>query len=75
MALIAVSTASAPEFMGRARSLPASSQSRLRKGPRRSLWNAREVSATRPSWALAAATMRGWLCPWLTAEYAERKSR
>src|SRR4051812_21528004 len=75
MALIAVSTASAPEFMGRARALPAALQSFSRNGPRRSLWNARDVRATFPSCALAAATILGWLWPWLSAEYAERKSK
>lgn len=39
------------------------------------LWKAREVSVSLAACALSAARILGWAWPWLTAEYAERKSR
>ena len=47
--LSAVSTASAPEFIGSTMSLPASSASSAQNGPSWSWWNARDVSVSRPS--------------------------
>ena len=57
--LIAVSTASAPEFMSSAMSMPHSSVRSRRNGPIWSLWNARLVSVTRSSCSLAAAISSG----------------
>jgi len=66
--LIAVSTPSAPLFIGRKRGNPVSSQISLQKGPSWSLKKAREVSVRRRAWRSSAASSRGWQCPWLTAE-------
>jgi hypothetical protein len=63
----AVSTASAPVFIGRIASIPHSSESSAAKVPRRSLWNARLVSVSRPSCRSAASMRRGWRCPKLSA--------
>jgi hypothetical protein len=66
--LIPDSTASAPVFIGRTMSLPASSASAVTKGPSLSLWNARLVSVIRPSCSVAARTRSGCECPKFTAE-------
>jgi hypothetical protein len=68
IAFTAVSTASAPVFMGSARSAPVTAQSRARKGPIRSLRKAREVRVRRPACSTRAATMRGCRWPWFRAE-------
>ena len=67
-AFSAVSTASAPEFMGSARAMPVAVHRRSRKGPSRSLWKARDVMARREACAASAATSSGWPWPKLTAE-------
>jgi hypothetical protein len=67
-ALTAVSTASAPVFMGSTRAKPVSSQISWQKGPSWSLRNAREVSATRHICSAMTLTSRGWQWPWFTAE-------
>ncbi len=74
-ALMALSTASAPVFMGITRSSPTSPDSSSQKGPSWSLWKARLVSVRRPSCACAAATRRGWRWPKFSAEYADSRSR
>ena len=63
-----VSTAAAPVCTGSAISVSEYSQRSLRNGPMTSLWNAREVSARRSACWTSAATMRGWRCPWESAE-------
>jgi len=73
--LIAVSTASAPVFIGSTISMPASAASSAQNGPNWSCSNARLTRVTRSSWRCAAATSRGWRCPKLTAEYAASRSR
>ncbi len=67
-ALSAVSTASTPEFMGRAMLKPVSSWRSRRRSGSWSLRKAREVRVTFCAWATMAARMRGWQWPWLTAE-------
>ena len=71
----AVSTASAPEFIGSAASLPHSSASSATNGPNWSWWNAREVSVTRASCSRAAASSTGLRCPKFSAEYPASMSR
>ena len=66
--LIAVSTASAPVFIGRTISMPASSASSAQNGPKCSWSNARLTSVTRSSWRWAASTRRGCRWPKLIAE-------
>ena len=67
-ALMAVSTASAPVFIGSTISRPASSASSAQNGPNWSCSNARLTSVTRASCRWAAATSRGWRWPKLSAE-------
>src|SRR5690606_34482222 len=67
-ALKAVSTASAPVFIGNAISLPEILQIISYHGASISLWNAREVNVTRSAWSFNAWIIFGWRCPWLTAE-------
>src|SRR5699024_6501059 len=69
-ALIAVSTASAPVFIGSALSLFVSLQIFSYHGPSWSLCNALEVKVTAFTWSFSALIILGWRCPWLTAEYA-----
>ena len=71
----AVSTASAPVFIGRTMSLPVSSARACENGPSWSLWKARLVRVSRESWSWARASSRG--CPWpkFSAEYPARQSR
>ena len=57
--LIALSTASAPLFIGSTMSLPHIAANARQNGPRRSEWNARLTSVTASSWAWAAAVMTG----------------
>ena len=57
--LIAVSTASAPVFIGSTTSMPASSASSAQNGPNWSWSNARLTSVSRSSWLMAAAISRG----------------
>ena len=73
--LIAVSTASAPVFIGSTTSMPARSASSAQNGPNWSCWNARLTSVSRSSCRCAAAISRG--CPWpkFSAEYAASMSR
>ena len=66
--LIAVSTPSAPVFMGSTRGLPQKVASSAQNGPSWSEWNARLVSVRRPSCASAAAIRPGWRCPKFSAE-------
>ena len=73
--LIAVSTASAPVFMGSTISMPHSSARAAQNSAKRSWWKAREVRVTRSSWAFAAAISRGWPWPKLSAEYPASMSR
>ena len=73
--LMPVSTASAPVFIGSTMSLPQRAARASANGPSRSLWNARLVSVTRPSWSTAAATRAGCRCPKFRAEYADSRSR
>lgn len=54
----AVSTASAPVFIGSTISLPHSAASSVQKSAKRSWWKAREVSVTRSNWARAASIRR-----------------
>ncbi len=72
---MAVSTASAPVFIGSTISMPASSASSVQNGPNWSCSNARLTSVTRSSCRSAAATSRGWRWPKLIAEYAASMSR
>jgi hypothetical protein len=67
-AFSAVSTASAPEFISSAMSMPDRSCSCRSSSGNWSLRNAREVSVTRCAWSTQACTIRGWQWPWLTAE-------
>ena len=60
---MAVSTASAPVFIGSTISMPASAASSAQNGPNWSCSNARLTSVTRSSWRCAAATSRGWRWP------------
>jgi hypothetical protein len=69
------STASAPELAGNTISVPVSSASSRQNSPNWSWWNARPVSVSRSSCALAAATISGCRWPKLSAEYPARKSR
>jgi len=55
--LIAVSTASAPVFIGSAFSYPVTSQSSRTNGPIWSLWNARDVKVSFDICSSAAAMM------------------
>jgi hypothetical protein len=73
--LIAVSTASAPVFIGSTMSMPASAASSVQNGPNWSCSNARLTSVTLSSWRCAAATSRGCRWPKLMAEYAASRSR
>ena len=73
--LMAVSTASAPVFIGSTRSVPHRSASSWQNGPNWSCRNARLVSVTRSSCSRAAATSAGWRWPKLSAEYPARQSR
>ena len=73
--LIAVSTASTPVLVGKAMSKSHSRVSFSRKPGSRSLRIARDVNVTLRACASSAARMRGWPCPWLTAEYALTQSR
>ena len=68
MVLRAVSTASAPVFMGRIISLPVISESFLAKRGHRSLKNAREVRVSTSAWSFRAWMILGCRCPWFTAE-------
>ena len=74
-ALSAVSTASAPEFMSNATSMCVTAWSCSSRKGSWSLRKARDVSVTRFACSVTAARIRGWQCPWLTAEYAARQSR
>ena len=74
-ALIAVSTASAPVFIGRARSMPVMRQRRSRKLPRRAVWKARLVTASVFACSVSVCTRVGLAWPKLTAEYADIMSR
>jgi hypothetical protein len=65
---MAVSTASAPVFIGSTTSRPHSPASSSQNGPSWSWRKARDVSVTRRACSTSAATMRGWQCPWFTAE-------
>ncbi len=73
--LTALSTASAPVFIGSTMSLPASAASSVVKVPSLSEWNARLVSVSVSSWACATAVSSALRCPKFTAEYAARQSR
>ena len=64
----ALSTPSAPLFIGSTMSMPASSASSAQNGPSWSWWKARLVSVIRSSWARAAATRSGWPWPKFRAE-------
>jgi len=57
--LIALSTASAPVFIGSTISIEHSSASSAQNGPNWSWSNARDTSETRESCRVAAATSRG----------------
>ncbi len=72
---MAVSTASAPVFIGSTICMPHIRASSSQKRGNWSLRNAREVSVTRDACSSSACTMRGWQWPWLRAEYALRQSR
>ncbi len=67
-ALMAVSTASAPVFIGSARSMRVMRHTSARNGPSSVLWKAREVSVSRPACSTSAATSLGCEWPKLTAE-------
>lgn len=71
----AVSTASAPVFMGSTISMPQSAASSVQNSAKRSWWKAREVSVTRSSWAFAASISRRLRWPKLSAEYPASMSR
>ena len=60
--LIAVSTASAPEFIGTTMSLPVRVARSAQNGPNWSWWKARLTRVTRSSCSWAAARISG--CPW-----------
>jgi len=66
--LIAVSTASAPEFIGRMRSLPVRAHRSRANGPSWSEWKARLVSVRVRSCRSATSMSRGLECPKLSAE-------
>jgi hypothetical protein len=66
--LIAVSTASAPVFIGSTISMAHSSASSAQNGPNWSWSNARLTSVTRSSCRIAAAVSRGWRWPKFSAE-------
>jgi hypothetical protein len=67
LTLIAVSTASAPEFIGRIMSLPVRRVSASAKPLSLSLKNARLVSVSLPSCSRATATRRSLVWPKLSA--------
>lgn len=71
----AVSTASAPVFMGSTISLPHSSASCPQNSANRSWWNALDVSVTLSNCALAASISRRLPCPKFSAEYPASMSR
>src|SRR2546423_1670330 len=73
--LMALSTASAPVFIGSVRSAPHSSASSRQNGPNWSCRNARLVSVSRSSWARAAPTRAGCRWPKFRAEYPARQAR
>ena len=66
--LTALSTASAPVFIGSTMSRPVNSASDSANWASRSLWKAREVSVSRSSWRWAASISTGWRWPKLRAE-------
>ena len=66
--LMAVSTASAPLFIGRKRSKPVSALISWQSCPSWSLRKAREQRVSRSACSVSRFTRRGWQCPWLTAE-------
>jgi len=66
--LMAVSTASAPVFIGSTMSRPHNSASPRQNGPNWSCRNARLVRVTRSSWRRAASSRTGWRCPKFRAE-------
>ena len=43
--------------------------------PSWSEWNARDARVSLLAWSVSAAMICGWQWPWLTAEYADKKSR
>lgn len=57
--LMALSTASAPVFIGSTMSWPVNSASDSANPASRSLWNAREVRVSRSSWRCAASISTG----------------
>jgi hypothetical protein len=65
---MAVSTASAPVFIGSTTSLPVNAARSRANGPSWSLKKARLVSVSRCSCSVARATSRGWEWPKLSAE-------
>ena len=73
--LMAVSTASAPVFIGSTISMPHSPASSAQNGPNWSWSNALDTSVARPSCLVAAATSRGCRCPKFSAEYPASMSR
>ncbi len=73
--LTAVSTASAPVFIGSTISMPQNSASRVQNSANRSWWKARDVSVTRSSCRLAASISRRLPWPKLSAEYPASMSR
>ena len=73
--LIAVSTASAPVFIGSTTSRPARSASSAQNGPNWSCSNARLTSVRCSSCRCAAAISRGCRWPKFSAEYAASMSR
>ena len=73
--LIAVSTASAPVFMGSIISVPVNAVSLSANVSSRSWSKAREVSVRRSNCACAAAVRAGWRCPKFSAEYPASRSR
>ncbi len=66
--LMAVSTASAPVFIGSTASCRDSRARSAQKRPSWSLWNARLVRVSRWSWASAASIRAGWRWPKFSAE-------
>eukprot|EP01139_Manchomonas_bermudensis_P000707 Amastigsp_a765_530.p4 type:complete len:186 gc:universal Amastigsp_a765_530:938-381(-) len=73
--LSAVSTPSAPVFIGSTRSYPNVRVIFSAKSGNLSLKNAREERVSECACSTSAPMMRGCWWPWLTAEYAERKSK
>ena len=65
---MAVSTASAPEFMGSTLWELVRSQSSLYSSPSWSLRKAREVRVSFSAWSARARLIFGWQWPWFTAE-------